>query len=187
MREYTFARCLFCTTGKEEFVARGIEESGHGRALFPQRMKKFRKGQSWEERLTALLPGDVFVYSDEELVRFAGFPSAQHIIRVLKYGNGGDALVGRDREFADWLWRLEGRVGVMRALQEGDRVEIIDGVFKQLRGRITRMDRRRKTVRVELDTQGAIRHIWLSYEIVDRVDAERLPVAGDEGARGLEA
>ena len=73
----------------------------------------------------------------------------------------------------------------MRALQEGDRVEIIDGVFKQLRGRITRMDRRRKTVRVELDTQGAIRHIWLSYEIVDRVDAERLPVAGDEGARGL--
>ena len=81
----------------------------------------------------------------------------------------------------------KGAWGVMRALQEGDRVEIIDGVFKQLRGRITRMDRRRKTVRVELDTQGAIRHIWLSYEIVDRVDAERLPVAGDEGARGLEA
>src|SRR5699024_1918378 len=92
MREYTFAPSLFCKTGKEEFVARGIEESGHGRALFPQRMKKFRKGQSWEERLTTLLPGYVFVYSDEELVRFTGFPSAQHIIRVLKYGNGGDAL-----------------------------------------------------------------------------------------------
>ena len=175
---YTFARCLFCTTGKEELVARAIKESGHGRALFPQRMKRFRRGDAWTERLTALLPGYVFVYSDEEQAVFSDFPGAQYIIRVLTYGDGGDALIGRDREFADWLWRLHGRVGVMQALQVGERVEIIDGVFKQLRGTITRMDKRRKTVRVQLDTQGAISHIWLSYEIIDRVQAERLPGAG---------
>lgn len=183
MCAYTYARCLFCTTGKEELVARAIEESGHGRALFPQRMKKFLKKGAWEERLTALLPGYVFVYSDEEQTRFVDFPGAQYIIRILTYGDGNDALIGRDREFADWLWRLEGRVGVMQALQVGERIEIIDGVFKQLRGTITRMDRRRKTVRVDLDTQGAINHIWLSYEIIDRVQAERLPGAAEEQPR----
>ena len=180
---YTYARCLFCTTGKEEVVVRAIEESGHGQALFPQRMKKILKNGAWIERPTALLPGYVFVYSDEETVNFSGFPGAQHVIRMLTYGDGSNALIGRDREFAYWLWRLHGRVGVMQALQVGDRIEIVDGVFRQLHGTIARMDRRRKTVRVELDTQGAIRYIWLSYEVVDRADDERLPGAEEQTSR----
>ena len=57
------------------------------------------------------------------------------------------------------------------------------GVFRQLHGTIARMDRRRKTVRVELDTQGAIRYIWLSYEVVDRADDERLPGAEEQASR----
>ena len=69
---------------------------------------------------------------------FSDFPGAQYIIRVLTYGDGGDALIGRDREFADCSGGCNGRVGVMQALQVGERVEIIDGVFKQLRGTITR-------------------------------------------------
>ena len=178
MTEYKYVRCLFCTTGKEQAVAKAIEAAGRGRALFPQRTKRILKNHVWEEQPCALLPGYVFVYSDEEQAVFSDFPGAQYIIRVLTYGDGGDALIGRDREFADWLWRLHGRVGVMQALPVGERVEIIDGVFKQLRGTITRMDKRRKTVRVQLDTQGAISHIWLSYEIIDRVQAERLPGAG---------
>lgn len=172
--EYKYVRCLFCTTGKEEAVARGIEASGHGRALFPQRDKRFLVGRAWVERPVALLPGYVFVYSDEERAVYRSFGAAQHIIRVLAYGGGDDRLTGRDREFADWLWRLQGRVGVLKALEVGDRIEIVDGAFKQLRGRITKMDRRRRTVRVELDTSGAIRQLWLAYEIVDRVDADVL-------------
>ena len=171
---YKYVRCLFCTTGKEEAVARGIEASGHGRALFPQRDKRFLVGRAWVERPVALLPGYVFVYSDEERAVYRSFGAAQHIIRVLAYGGGDDRLTGRDREFADWLWRLQGRVGVLKALEVGDRIEIVDGAFKQLRGRITKMDRRRRTVRVELDTSGAIRQLWLAYEIVDRVDADAL-------------
>ena len=132
--EYKYVRCLFCTTGKEEAVARGIEASGHGRALFPQRDKRFLVGRAWVERPVALLPGYVFVYSDEERAVYRSFGAAQHIIRVLAYGGGDDRLTGRDREFADWLWRLQGRVGVLKALEVGDRIEIVDGAFKQLAG-----------------------------------------------------
>jgi len=51
----------------------------------------------------------------------------------------------------------------------GDKVEIIDTAFQKLRGIITKMDKRRKTVRVELNTEGAIKGIWLVYDIVSRV------------------
>ena len=129
----------------------------------------------------------MFVYSDEEQPDYKGFGGAQHILRTLMYGSDGStALIGRDREFADWLWRLNGHVGVLKALQVGDRIEIVDGVFKQLRGTITKMDRRRKTVRVDLDTEGLLRHIWLAYEIVDRVEEDTLQPDAKDSPSGLE-
>ena len=50
-----------------------------------------------------------------------------HVIRVLAYGDGSDVLTGSDLEFIDWLWRLNGRIGVMHARQVGDSIEITDG------------------------------------------------------------
>ena len=95
-----------------------------------------------------------------------------HVIRVLTDGDGSDTLMGRDLEFADWLWSLNGRIEVMQAVQIGDRIEIVDGVFKRLQGTITKMDRRRRTVRVSLETEGTPKQIWLAYEIVEK-DEER--------------
>ena len=161
-------RCLFCNTGKEEQVVRIITEKGWGRAIFARRIKTVQKDGAWKEAVYPLLPGYVFVYSDEEENRRAEFSGLNHVIRVLTYGDGSDALTGRDLEFAQWLWSLNGRIEIMKAAQIGDRVEIIDGVFRQLRGTVTRMDRRRRTVRVSLETEGTPKQIWLAYEIVER-------------------
>lgn len=166
--EYRCVRCLFCNTGKEEQVVRLIAEKGWGRAIFPQRMKTVLKDGAWTEAVCPLMPGYVFVYSGEEEDRLAEFPRLNHVIRVLAYGDGSDALMGRDLEFAEWIWSLNGRIEVMKAAQIGDRIEIIDGVFKQLHGTITRMDRRRKTIRVSVEMEGTPKQIWLAYEIVEK-------------------
>ena len=55
----------------------------------------------------------------------------------------------------------------MKALQIGDWIEIADGVFKALHGTIEQMDRRRKTFLVSLDGAGAVRQIWLAYEVME--------------------
>ena len=55
----------------------------------------------------------------------------------------------------------------MKAVQIGDRIEIVDGVFKQLHGTVTKMDRRRRTARIALETEGTPKQIWLAYEVVD--------------------
>ena len=166
--EYRCVRCLFCNTGKERQVVRLITEKGWGRAIFPQRIKKVLKNGVWTETVCPLMPVYVFVYSDEEEEPFAEFSRLNHVIRVLTYGDGSDVLTGRDLEFAAWIWGLNGRIAVMKAAQIGDRIEIIDGVFKQLHGTITRMDRRRKTIRVSVEMEGTPKQIWLAYEIVEK-------------------
>lgn len=168
MEGYTHVQCLFCETGKEKRVVEAIQEMRWGRAIFAQRVKVVWRGQQWVEDTTPLLPGYVFVYQDQEDEPYRNYMSISHVIRVLMYGEGQDKLTGRDLEFADWLWRVGGKIGVMQAVQEGDCIEITDGVFKALHGRIIRMNRRRKKVCVSLDTQGIPMQIWLSYELCEK-------------------
>ncbi len=166
--KYERVRCLFCNTGKEEQVVRLIQEKGWGRAVFARRIKTVQKNGAWTEVMHPLLPGYVFVYSGDDEDRHAEFSGLNHVIRVLTYGDGTEILTGRDLEFAEWLWGLNGKIDVMKAAQVGDRVEIIDGVFKQLHGTVTKMDRRRRIARVSVETEGTPKQIWLAYEIVEK-------------------
>lgn len=170
MTEYQVARCLFCTTGREARVVRLVEEQGLGVALFPQRIKTVMKNHCYVEEKTPLLPGYVFIYSDSEEPIRDRLLRLPHVVRVLSYRDSdSDVLRGRDREFADWVWRTDGCIERARAIQVGDRVEIVDGLLKELHGKVIRMDRRRKTFLVELEGHGAFRNLWLSYEIVEAV------------------
>ena len=127
---------------------------------------------AWTEILFPLLPGYVFVYQSSDGHSHEDFWGIPNVIRVLAYDDGSDVLIGRDLEFADWIWRLGGRIGAMKATQIGDRIEITDGVFKSLRGTVTKMDRRRRTFRVALETEGTPKQIWLAYEIVEKIDEQ---------------
>lgn len=173
MKGYQTVRCLFCETGKEESVVERVHKSGLGRAIFARRSGTKRENGKWIETLRPLLPGYIFVYFGQERARNDELAAIPQVIRVLHYGDGQGDLTGRDLEFADWIWRQDGRIGAMKALQIGDWIEITDGAFKALKGTIVKMDRRRKTFLVSLDGAGAVRQIWLTYEVVEKRDALR--------------
>ena len=167
---YDCVRCLFCDVGREQTVVRQVRERGWGSALFAQRVRPVMRDHRWVDTLAPLLPGYVFVYSRWGEACYDDLLRLDHVLRVLRYESGEDCLAGQDLAFADWVWRLEGHIGLLKAVQAGDRIRIVDGVFSQLQGTILRMDRRRRTVHVALDTHGAIRQIWLAYEIVEKLD-----------------
>ena len=169
---YAHVRCLFCETGKENSVVNTIHAKGWGYAIFAQSVKVVWRKLDWAETAAPLMPGYVFVYSDEEEERHANYSNTEHVIRVLKYNDGGEILTGADLEFADWLWRIDGKVGRMKALRIGERVEIIDGMFKALHGTIIKMNRRRKKMCVSIEMQGNPMKIWLSYELVGEMDED---------------
>ena len=172
MDGYLHVRCLFCETGKEKHVVDAIHAKQMGRAVFAERVKTvWINREEYRDEIIPLIPGYVFVYSGQDDVSTERYYRIPHVIRVLSYENGMDKLLGRDLEFADWLWRQGGRIGVMKAVQVGDRVEIVDDVFKGLHGKIARMNRGRKNICVTLDTKNAPMKIYLSYKVIETIDA----------------
>ena len=167
---YENARCLFCETGKEERVVRAIHESGWGRAIFARRMRYIKKNGEWETVGFPLLPSYVFVYAGQEEARNADYQQISHVIRALKYADGAIDLRGNDLSFADWLWRMNGEIGVIQTVQVGDRVEIADGMLRALHGTILHINRRQRKVYVALDTQSITLRTWLAYEQVEKID-----------------
>lgn len=170
MDSYSSVRCLFCETGKEKRVVDAIHEKQMGRAIFAQRVKIIWKDHKYNEETYPLLPGYVFVYVGKEDILSASYQEIPHVIRVLTYENGMDKLRGRDLEFAEWLWQLDGKIGVMKAMKVGKRIEIIDTLFKELNGSIIKMNRRQKSIRVSLNTEGTPMQILLSYEVVESIN-----------------
>lgn len=172
MTEYGHVLCLFCKTGKEQGVVQAINESGLGRAIYPQRIRRrySKAHRGYEQERAPLLPGYVFVYLTDG-TRAVEWRQLSGVIRALGYGEGGqDYLAGSDLAFADWLWQRDGAIEGVKVMEAGRRIEIVDSVFRFLRGTITRVDRRKQTCCIELDAGGIIRQVWLPYEMVEPVD-----------------
>ena len=171
MGDYLYVRCLFCKTGKEKHVVDAINEKKMGYAIFAQRVKTvWVNRDEYKEEISPLFPGYVFVYIDQEDISYIDYLKIPDVIRVLSYENKNDKLRGRDLEFADWLWRQGGMIGVMKAVQIGDRVEIVDDVFKSLHGEIIRMNRGRKNICVTLDTKTVPMKLFLSYKVIEKTN-----------------
>lgn len=120
-----------------------------------------------------MMPGYVFVYSDLALP-YENIRRVTHVLRLLRYNELDEGfLVGRDRAFAEWLLKNDGRVGALAAIREGSRVKIVDGLFKEMQGRVVRMDLRKQIAKVEMDVVGDIRGIWLSFQFIDVLNTEK--------------
>ena len=170
MDRYEYARCLFCETGKEERVVRAIHENGWGRAIFARRIRYIKKDREWQKVGFPLLPSYVFVYAGQDEPRNTDYQKIPHVIRLLRYADGIAELTGSDLRFADWLWRMNGEIGVVQMVREGDRVEIADGMLRELHGTILRVNRRQRKIYVAIDTQSISMRTWLAYEQVERID-----------------
>jgi len=173
MNEYDCVLCLFCLSGQEAEAVANINRQGFGKALFPQKTKCYRGKNEWLNEKSPVLPGYVFVYlKEEEAEHIYSFKKLSQVIRILDYGDDGTwRLIGSDRAFADWVWKQNGTINTIDAVQIGDHIEIVATELKHLRGRVARMDRRKKTVMLEMDGAGIIHNVWLPYQVIRKIDA----------------
>lgn len=173
MNKYEQVRCLFCKSGYEHLVVDVINETYPAVAIFPRKVKRLLKHGEWLESSVPLVPGYVFVYSNETIA-YDQLRSSPRVLKVLRYA---EDTVGElndvDRAFADWIWRSNGMIGCLEAIQIDDWVEITDPALQQFQGRVVQMDRRKRMVKLELDVLGSARNLWLSYELVQKTSAKR--------------
>ncbi len=161
-----FAYCLFCRTQRCERIARILEIKGLSRAFSPQILQRRRvKGENLK-RYADLLPGYVFVFSEEQLTDYSVFFGIDGVIRRVGQPDEWYELQGADREFAFSLLDRGGVVGSMRVVNAGDEVVLEDPLFAGSSGKVTQIDYRKERARVDFVFRGNACHTWVSLEDV---------------------
>ena len=175
---FEYIRCLFCITGKEREAARALEQIEGVRAIFPRKLKPIWKKTDWEDEERPLFPGYVFVYAHRPL-RYAELCKDANVLRPLAYDTEGKEpyLNENDRRFAELLLRTDGLVGALDAIEEGSYVRISEGALRAINGRVTKVDKRKRLARVDIDMLGDTRSVWLAFRLLEN-DAQS--VTSDE-------
>ena len=159
--------CLFCISGKELFVAESIERRSHfvqARAVC--QTKRITKKGKTELCTNVVLHGYVMLKAIADLDINREIPQ-EGVISLLTYSDGNWCLFGEDEEYAKWVFKNDGVIGLSKAYTIGDRITIIDGPLKELEGRITRIDRRNKNGQVTIMFGGREIKVWLGFEIIE--------------------
>ncbi len=161
MPEYVL--CVACTAGTEAAFAASMRWQTDICALFPVFEREEHKNGAWAVKAYPLLPGYVFLYADRpiDVRRMQG---RKHVKRVLQYGDGETNLRGEDRNFAEWVYRYNGRIALSRAWLVGDQTQIIDGPLKEYEGVIKKINRQRRSALVEIHIGQQARDVWLSFQ-----------------------
>lgn len=114
----------------------------------------------------SMLPGYIFLYPEVHLekdIRISG------IIRTL--GNG--ELQDTDLAFANMLREHNGVIGTIHLVEEGDRCIVDDPLWQKMEGRVIKVDRGRKRCCVEFVFDNVQRTVWLGYDIIQPIQADK--------------
>lgn len=161
-----YAYCLFCLTQRCRIIAKLMEIRGVDRAFSPQIINTYRKQGENKKRSRDLLPGYVFVYSEDRLTDYRLFYGMDGVIRRVGRREDGYELEGPDLDFAMQLLEKDGMVGAMKICREGDSVILEDPLFNGVQGRVTKIDWRKERARVDFVFEKNPCHVWVSLENV---------------------
>ena len=159
-----YAYCLFCLTQRCRVIAQLMEIRGAYRAFSPQIIRKQRKQGENIRKQFDLLPGYVFVYSEERMTDYRQFFGMDGVIRRVGRTEQGYELAGADLDFAMKLLEKDGLVGGMTACRLGDRVTLEDSLFSGCEGQVTEIDCRKERAKVAFVFDNVRREIWVSLD-----------------------
>ena len=174
-----YVYCLFCQTQKAKYVVYALEARGFLRVFTPKIIRRQRVRGKNVDGLYDLLPGYVFVFSEEKLEDLRLLGGVTGVIRRLGSPEDQYALTGADRDFALNLDRKGGVVGQVTLFKVGDAVRLDDPLFNGCAGRITRIDHKKGRARVDYQFAGMSCHTWVACETVTLAEAQaEAPIFG---------
>ncbi len=161
---YTY--CLFCETGKGDYVVRAAMQVFACTAISPKQIQHtWDKGQ-FTDRARDFLPGYVFIYSEEPIHQPQDIRrKLDRIIRSLRTTDLDYRLHGADEEFAMMLYNKKGIIGKTVVTETDGRFTITDETFRNIPAEIRKVDRRNKRMKIEMQLAGNKVQTWVEYEI----------------------
>ncbi len=161
-----YSYCLFCETGKCDYVARAAMQAFPCRAISPKQIQHtWTKGEV-VDRVHDLLPGYVFLYFEDPLQFPLELKKVDRIIRCLRDTNKDYELKGSDAEFAEMIYQKDGVIGKTQVTETDGRFEIADETLRNLHAGILKVDRRNRRMKIEILFASNKVQTWVEYEIV---------------------
>ena len=161
-----FVRCLMVETGEEKTILQLMEARNLGRGIYPERVRVRKLQKNWKQDRIRLLPGYVFVFADEEIPVWQ-YQRMEHVLKVLRYDREPSGyLKGRDLEFARTICELDGKLDILKAVDEEGFIRITDELLKRLHGEVISVDRRKRNVKIRVQLMGQPKVITMNYQLL---------------------
>ena len=168
---YTY--CLFCETGKCDYVARAAMQAYPCEAISPKQIQHTWDKGHFINREHDLLPGYVFLYSEEPILQPQDVrKNLDRVLRFLRTADLDYELHGSDEAFAMMLYRKHGVIGKTEVTETDGRFTITDETFKTIQASILKVDRRNGRMKIEMLVAGSKVQTWVEYEIQDSKNQE---------------
>ena len=123
-------------------------------------------GRKWDEE-SVLIKGYVFVYAPKGYdIRYVR--SDNNPFRVLKRKENNGILMGDDLEYATWVLRQNGLIGISKAIKVNEMVKIVEGPLADFEGYIIQYSKRNRNCLVEVNFMNQTIRTWLPFEWTDQ-------------------
>ncbi len=169
-RDHTRTYVLQTMAGRErklkEAVERGV--SGVGECYIPEREVAEKRDGRWVRAVKRLLPGYVFVRTDDPDALAAGLRGLPGFSRLL--GVSGERFLPLTPGEEAWLGALANPethvVELSQGVIEGDRVRVSAGPLMGLESAIRKVDRHKRAAWIEVSLMGRTKLVKVGLEIV---------------------
>lgn len=160
-----YCYCVFCETTKCKYVAETLRRILECHTIYPKQIQHtWDKGQLIDIERN-LLPGYIFLYSEQKLVNNIRIRSVSGVIRLLANADGSYELTGSDKIFAMMLYENDGCLGRTPVYEEGSIIKLKKGNFSGMHAQILKVDRRNKRMKIEIPFTSMKLKTWVEYEI----------------------
>ena len=163
--------CVFCQTQRCGAIASWLSKTHMGQAVSPKVTMRERKEGVNRDVLRDLLPGYVFLFSEEGIRDFSPLHQVHGLIRILGSSENGMELRGTDAEFALRLLGRDGVVDGVKVFRTGDRVRLADPLFSACEGRIAKVDHRKRRAKIDYVFNGMSCSTWAAMDEIDAADS----------------
>lgn len=173
--------CLFCLTQRSGIIKQLIERQYGYKVISPKIIQRHWVHGQKVEKEYQYLPGYLFVYTYEPIESVTELRRINGVIRQLGELDTGFQLNGSDLTFSEFLLQNNGQIGPQKVYQEGDRLQLCEGLLTGMSGRITKVDRQYKRMQITFVFDGLERKVWTGYDIAATIEN------GETGSEKTEA
>lgn len=170
-----FAYCLYCQTQKCKKISVWLEQKPEVNTAFsPQILKRQRKMGRNIDLEFDLLPGYVFVYTDQLLSDIGILRNNPGVIRMIGNSENAWVLTGGDNDFAMNLYKKDGKIAQVSILKTGETVTLKDPIFNGAKGQVTKIDFKQQRARIDYEFAGVHCFTWVAMELVETEKNENI-------------